>query len=84
MYRNLSLFLASWFDYRCRKLSGAEQFIRYGDDFVFIKQRKINMLASKHLSEADIDTDPSRFHNWDRWPYGGARHTRHKTAPQAH
>ena len=39
--------------------------VGYGDDFAFIKQRKINMLASKHLSEADIDTDPSRFHNWD-------------------
>ena len=39
--------------------------VGYGDDFAFFKQNKINMLLSKHLNEADIDTDPSRFHNWD-------------------
>ena len=39
--------------------------VGYGDDFTFIKQRKVNVLFSKHLSEATIDTDPSRFHNWD-------------------
>ena len=39
--------------------------VGYGDDFTFIKQRKINVLFSKHLSEATIDTNPSRFHNWD-------------------
>ena len=39
--------------------------VGYGDDFTFIKQRKVNVLFSKHLSEATIDTDPARFHNWD-------------------
>ncbi len=39
--------------------------VGYGDDFTFIKQRKINVLFSKHLGESTIDTDPSRFHNWD-------------------
>ena len=39
--------------------------VGYGDDFTFIKQRKINVLFSKHLSEATIDTDPARFLNWD-------------------
>ena len=39
--------------------------VGYGDDFTFIKQRKVNVLFSQHLNEATIDTDPSRFHNWD-------------------
>ena len=39
--------------------------VGYGDDFTFVKQKKINLLLSKHLSEATIDTDPARFRNWD-------------------
>ena len=39
--------------------------VGYGDDFTFIKQKKVNMLFSKHLNEATIDTDPSQFYNWD-------------------
>ncbi len=39
--------------------------IGYGDDFTFIKQKKINILFSEHLGKATIDTDPSRFRNWD-------------------
>ena len=39
--------------------------VGYGDDFTFLKRRKINLLFSKHLNEATIDTDPSRFRNWD-------------------
>ena len=39
--------------------------VGYGDDFTFIKQRKVNVLFSQHLSAATIDTDPSQFHNWD-------------------
>ena len=39
--------------------------VGYGDDFTFIKQKKINVLFSNHLNEATIDTDPSRFHSWD-------------------
>ena len=39
--------------------------VGYGDDFTFIKQRKVNVLFPQHLREAPIDTDPSRFRNWD-------------------
>ena len=39
--------------------------IGYGDDFAFVKQYKINVLFSAHLSEGEIDTDPSRFHDWN-------------------
>lgn len=39
--------------------------VGYGDDFTFIKQKKVNVLFSQHLNEAAIDTDPSRFHSWD-------------------
>ena len=39
--------------------------VGYGDDFAFIKQKKINVLLSQHLDKAVIDTDPSRFRNWD-------------------
>ena len=39
--------------------------VGYGDDFTFIKQRKINVLFSQHLNKAVIDTDPSRFRHWD-------------------
>ena len=37
----------------------------YGDDFTFVKLKKVNVLFSKHLAEASIDTDPSLFYNWD-------------------
>lgn len=39
--------------------------VGYGDDFTFIKQRKVNVLMSEHLSKATIDTDPERFRSWD-------------------
>ena len=39
--------------------------VGYGDDFTFIKQKKVNVLFSQHLNEATIDTDPARFHSWD-------------------
>lgn len=44
--------------------------VGYGDDFSFVKQNKINVLASRHLDKAVIDTDPARFRNWD---YAAAR-----------
>ena len=44
--------------------------VGYGDDFTFRKHNKINVLTSKHLDEAVIDTDPERFRNWD---YDAAR-----------
>ena len=39
--------------------------VGYGDDFSFLKRKKINVLFSKHLNEAILDTDPSQFYNWD-------------------
>lgn len=39
--------------------------VGYGDDFSFIKRRKVNVMMSDHLDEATIDTDPARFRNWD-------------------
>lgn len=37
----------------------------FGDDFRFVKRCKLNFLFPKHLQDATIDTDPSRFRNWD-------------------
>lgn len=39
--------------------------IGYGDDFTFVKCRKINVLRSKHLSGFSLSTDPKIFHDWD-------------------
>ncbi|MGN0884970.1 MAG: MAG1210 family protein [Candidatus Spyradosoma sp.] len=39
--------------------------VGYGDDFTFVKRKKMNVLFSKHLDEATLDTDPSRFRAWD-------------------
>ena len=39
--------------------------VGFGDDFAFVKKKKINMLFSDHLDKATIDTNPSRFHSWD-------------------
>lgn len=39
--------------------------VGYGDDFAFVKARKINLMFSKHLNEGVIDTNPSRFYHWD-------------------
>ena len=38
--------------------------VGYGDDFTFIKQKKVNVLFSQHLNDGAIDTDPARFRNW--------------------
>ena len=39
--------------------------VGYGDDFSFIKQRKINLIFADHLSKMTLDTDPAQFHDWD-------------------
>lgn len=39
--------------------------VGYGDDFSFAKSKKINVLRSRHLDRAVIDTDPARFRHWD-------------------
>jgi hypothetical protein len=44
--------------------------IGYGDDFAFLKQRKINLLFSSHLNEMTLDTDPAQFHDWG-WDHAG-------------
>jgi len=44
--------------------------VGYGDDFSFLKQRKINLLFSRHLSETPLDTDPAQFRDWD-WDRAG-------------
>ena len=36
----------------------------FGDDFTFLKRRKINVIRAPRLSEANIDTDPARFRHW--------------------
>ena len=36
----------------------------YGDDFSFVKSRKINMVFPHHLNEIDIDTDPGQFRHF--------------------
>lgn len=38
--------------------------IGFGDDFVFIKDKKLNYLFSRHLADAEIDTAPEHFYNW--------------------
>lgn len=37
----------------------------FGDDFVFIKAGKTNVIFPRHLDEGSIDTDPGRFRDWD-------------------
>jgi len=39
--------------------------VGYGDDFTFIKQKKINVLYAQHLTAATLDTNPAQFCNWD-------------------
>lgn len=39
--------------------------VGFGDDFSFLKRNRINVILAKHLSEFPIDTDPSRFYDYD-------------------
>ncbi len=39
--------------------------VGYGDDFSFLKSRRINVIQARHLSAFPIDTDPTRFHDYD-------------------
>ena len=39
--------------------------VGYGDDFFFIKANKINVVRAYHLSDADLDTDPAKFADFD-------------------
>ena len=35
--------------------------IGFGDDFTFVKRRKINIIAAEHLNDTDLDPSPARF-----------------------
>ena len=37
----------------------------FGDDFIFIKDRKINRLVPEHLQDALLDMQPSLFYDYD-------------------
>ena len=37
----------------------------FGDDFRFIKNKELNYILSNHMQNADIDTDPEVFRNYD-------------------
>ncbi len=39
--------------------------VGYGDDFSFIKSHKINVIRAAHLDEADLDTNPAKFADFD-------------------
>ncbi len=39
--------------------------VGYGDDFSFIKAHKINVVRAHHLADADLDTDPAKFADFD-------------------
>ena len=39
--------------------------IGFGDDFVFQKDHKLNIIFADHLKEMTLDTDPTQFHDWD-------------------
>lgn len=42
-----------------------DQQIGFGDDFDFIKNKKINIITPRHLMEIDISNDPENFFNYD-------------------
>ena len=37
----------------------------YGDDFYFIKNKQLNYIKSHHMQNADIESDPERFKDYD-------------------
>ena len=37
----------------------------YGDDFRFVKKKELNYIMSSHMQNADIDTNPEVFRNYD-------------------
>ncbi len=39
--------------------------IGFGDDFSFVKQRKLNFIYPQHLNNVDLDTDPKKFAHYD-------------------
>ena len=39
--------------------------VGFGDDFAFIKDRKLNYVLPRHLMDANIDTAPEHFYHWD-------------------
>lgn len=39
--------------------------VGYGDDFAFLKQKKINTITAAHLDRIALDTDPARFRDFN-------------------
>ena len=39
--------------------------VGYGDDFRFVKDRKINIVQPQHLAQRDITGDPALFHGYE-------------------
>ena len=39
--------------------------IGFGDDFVFQKDHKINLIFADHLTAMTLDTNPAQFQDWD-------------------
>jgi hypothetical protein len=39
--------------------------VGFGDDFSFIKSKKINFVAPEHLNNFDLDTDPEQFKGYE-------------------
>ena len=39
--------------------------VGYGDDFSFIKAHRINVIRAAHLDNADLDTNPAKFADYD-------------------
>ena len=39
--------------------------VGFGDDFAFVKQKKVNFLFPQHLADAVIDVEADAFRDWD-------------------
>ena len=39
--------------------------VGYGDDFTFLKDRKVNMIFADHLDAFTLDTNPDLFRDWN-------------------
>ncbi len=37
----------------------------YGDDFSFLKLKKVNLIHAKHLDNLELDTNPEQYHHYD-------------------
>ena len=42
-----------------------DKYVGFGDDFSFIKDKKINLIIAKHLNDISFDHNPEQFKNYD-------------------